>query len=119
MSGRAGSFRRCGAVSPLVRPFAPQLLDSESASESELEQEQGSASLHHKQGWTALAIWDRTGDHRLNSNSVFFAEGFHDFEAIQSIAAERFTSLWSRITRTHSVFLRHSACESLNTSREK
>src|SRR3954464_1419685 len=32
---------------------------------------QGEAALHHKDGWTALAIHDFTVDSRPNSNSVF------------------------------------------------
>ena len=30
-------------------------------------------------GWTALAFWDRSLDHRRNSNSAFFWKGDHNF----------------------------------------
>lgn len=56
----------------------------------------GIAALHHENGWTALAFWDRSGDSRGNSNSVFIAEGEHSFAAMKQIAAEHFPRLWER-----------------------
>lgn len=32
----------------------------------------GKISEHHKDGWTAIAFWDRSGDRRPNSNTAFF-----------------------------------------------
>jgi hypothetical protein len=32
----------------------------------------GKISEHHKDGWTAIAFWDRSGDSRPNSNTAFF-----------------------------------------------
>lgn len=39
------------------------------------DQREGHAALHHRDGWTALAFWDRSVDKRPNSNSAFLAEG--------------------------------------------
>lgn len=55
------------------------------------------AQLHHKDGWTALAFWDRTVDTRPGSCSVFLAEGVHDVEAIKEIARSNFPEVWDRL----------------------
>lgn len=47
--------------------------------------------------WTAIGCWDRTSDRRGNSKAVFVAEGEHDMEAMQRIAAEHFPAVWARI----------------------
>ena len=57
---------------------------------------QGQASLHHKDGWTALSFWDRTVDKRPGSSSTFLAKGTYDFEAMKKIAQENFPSIWQR-----------------------
>lgn len=61
-------------------------------------QVQGRALLHHHEGWTALAFWDRTGDKRGNSNSVFILRGTHDFEAALTLARQHFPELFERFT---------------------
>lgn len=61
------------------------------------DQREGSHALHHLNGWTAWALWDRTVDSRFNSNSVFFAEGIHDVDAMKAIAAEHFPEVWDRV----------------------
>jgi hypothetical protein len=53
-------------------------------------QRQGEALLHHKDGWTALAFWNRTDDTRAGSNSAFFFEGTLTFEEALAAARERF-----------------------------
>ncbi len=55
------------------------------------------ARLHHQDGWTALAFWDRTVDTRPGSCSVFLAEGVHDVEAIKEIAHSNFPEVWDRL----------------------
>ena len=57
---------------------------------------QGEAALHHKDGWTALAFWDRSVDERGGCNSIFFAEGVYDFEAMKRLAQEHFPEVWKR-----------------------
>lgn len=47
-------------------------------------QVQGEAALHRKDGWTALAFWDRSVDERGGCNSMLFAEGTHSFEEMVS-----------------------------------
>lgn len=56
----------------------------------------GVAALHHKDGWTALAFWDNTGDSRGNSNSNFFFDETLDFEAAVAAAREHFPELFER-----------------------
>ncbi len=55
------------------------------------------AQLHDKDGWTALAFWDRTVDTRPGSCSVFLAEGVHKVEAIKEIARSNFPEIWDRL----------------------
>lgn len=53
--------------------------------------------IHHKDGWTAWAFWDRTVDSRLGSNSIFFAEGEHDLDGMKALAQEHFPQVWKRV----------------------
>ncbi len=64
----------------------------------ERDQTQGLARLCHRNGWTALSLWDRTGDPRGGSNSAIVAEGLHDFDTMVKLFAETFPALWARIT---------------------
>jgi hypothetical protein len=61
---------------------------------------EGEAALHHKDGWTALAFWDRSVDHRSACNSVFFAEGTHSFAEMVQIAGAHFPQVWGRFAFT-------------------
>lgn len=53
-------------------------------------QTEGIAKLHRKDGWTAIAWWDRCGDTRPGSNSVFMAEGEHDFASMLTLFKQKF-----------------------------
>ena len=57
---------------------------------------QGHAALHHKDGWTALAFWDRSGDSRGNSNSTFLLEGTLTFDQARVVARDVFPALFER-----------------------
>lgn len=59
---------------------------------------QGVAALHHRDGWTALSFWDRTGDSRPNSNSTFVVEGILAFDEVVAVAREHFPQLFARFT---------------------
>jgi hypothetical protein len=61
------------------------------------EQFQSLALLHKKEGWTAIAFWDRTLDTRGNSNSAFFAEGDFTFEEMLELAKKYFPAQVKRI----------------------
>lgn len=61
-------------------------------------QEEGIAKLHHKYGWTALAFWDRSIDHRRGSNSVFLAEGTFTFEEMLSKIESFFPKILKRFS---------------------
>lgn len=60
------------------------------------EEIQGLARLHHRQGWTAMAFWDRSVDTRGGCNSVFMVEGEHDFEKMCALFQEHFPTVWKR-----------------------
>jgi hypothetical protein len=60
---------------------------------------QGVAALHHKDGWTALSFWDRTGDSRGNSSSTFLVErDSATFDEMLTMAGERFPQIIDRLT---------------------
>ena len=58
------------------------------------------AKLHKKDGWTAIAFWDRTIDDRLNSNSAFFVESDLSFEQIVEIFCRKFPMVINRMGTT-------------------
>lgn len=62
-----------------------------------VEQRQGVAVLHHKDGWSMLSFWDRSVDDRYNSNGNFIIEGEHSFEAMCEFAEQLFPEVWSRL----------------------
>lgn len=59
---------------------------------------EGEAALHHIDGWTVLALWDRSVDDRHGSNSNFVARGTHDYATMRAIAEARFPDVWCRFT---------------------
>ena len=61
-------------------------------------QNEGEAFLHHKDEWTAVAFWDRTGDERRNSNSAFIAEGTFTFDEMVTAAKAQWPKVWNRFT---------------------
>ena len=60
-------------------------------------QPQGLAALHHKDGWTALAFWDRSVDKRPGSNSVFLANRVVDFDGMMALARANFPAVIARL----------------------
>lgn len=60
-------------------------------------QVQGLARLHHKDDWTALAYWDRSGpDGRYNCNSNFVAKGTFTFDEMLALARHHFPRVIAR-----------------------
>lgn len=59
-------------------------------------QPEGLARVVHLGDWTLLAFWDRSGDTRPNSNSVFIVRGHFSFQAMLHIAKDAFPSIWRR-----------------------
>jgi hypothetical protein len=57
---------------------------------------EGRALLHHRDGWTALAFWDRSVDARFGANSVFIAKGDHDLASMTELARRYFPDVWGR-----------------------
>jgi hypothetical protein len=68
-------------------------LDHEAMSMSQ----QGKASIHHKDGWTALAVHDFTVDSRPGSNTVFFFHADLDQEEVLFSVVEHFPTINRRI----------------------
>lgn len=60
-------------------------------------QPEGRALLHHKDGWTALSFWDRSGDERTNSNSNFFVRGTYTFDEMLALSKEQFYGIFARM----------------------
>ena len=76
---------------------------------TERRQPQGVARLHHVDGWTVLAWWDRSGDSRGGSNSAFVAEGTLGAGVIATLGAVAFPGIWARIEAAGGLTLPESA----------
>jgi hypothetical protein len=59
--------------------------------------QQGAAALHHRAGWTALAVHDYTVDRRGNSKSVFCFKGELTFEQAVGKAHQLFPGVMARL----------------------
>jgi hypothetical protein len=69
-------------------------------------QVQSLARLVHVEGWTVLAMWDRSdADKRPGCNSNFVAKGELDFDAIVALAQKHFPKVWKRINDAAPVVL--------------
>ncbi len=62
------------------------------------DQIEGAAKLYHLNGCTLLAFWDRTGDKRPGSNSVFYIPGKVAFHEAVGAAKGSFPGIWRRFT---------------------
>lgn len=87
-----GDGRRCVFDGKL-----PPTIPDPSSYNGKRECPQGHAAIHHKDGWTALAFWDRSVDNRGGCNSVFFIEGEHGFAEAVEIAESAFPRTWARL----------------------
>lgn len=87
---------RLGSYGPDFLPWTAGELDGPLAPPDS--QKQAPALIHHRDGWTALAFWDRTGDERDNSNSVVLAEGTHNFATMVAIMRKHLPWLAERLT---------------------
>lgn len=58
---------------------------------------EGEAHLHHINGWTLLAFWNRSVDHRNSSHSNFFTQGEWDFNQMCQIARKSYPSIWQKL----------------------
>ena len=61
-------------------------------------QVEGQYTLHHRDGWTALAWWDRSGCDVFWSNSVLFARGRFSADEMLAMARVKFPLVMERIT---------------------
>jgi hypothetical protein len=68
-------------------------------------QPEGRARLHHLDGWTALAWWDRSCDARFGSNSAIAARGEHSAAEMAELLRRAFPAIWDRITRRFELVL--------------
>jgi hypothetical protein len=62
------------------------------------EQKEGICALHHKDGWTALAFWDRSVDSRPGSNSIIFAQEELEFDQMVNLFKTTFPAVYVRCT---------------------
>jgi hypothetical protein len=61
-------------------------------------EEVGDARITHMDGWTVMAWWDRSIDHRPGSNSAIVAEGKWDLTCMMEIGNVQFSSIMKRQT---------------------
>lgn len=60
------------------------------------EQIEGQAKLHHRDGWTALAWWDRSVDSRHGSNAALFARGTFTADEMLALGRQVFPAAMAR-----------------------
>jgi hypothetical protein len=77
--------------------LCPEGLVLRNLGEASNAQPEGKALLHHKDGWTALGFWDRSGDDRWNSNSNFLVRGTYTFDEMLALAKEQFRGIFATI----------------------
>lgn len=58
---------------------------------------EGLALLHQKDGWTALAFWDRSVDTRMACCSVYIADQILTFEEMVALAKVNFKERWDKM----------------------
>lgn len=75
-------------------PFGPSLDSGYAPADSK--QIEFRCKLTQKNGWTIIAFWDRTVDHRGQSNAAFVAEGLHTFDSIMELAEAKFPELFRK-----------------------
>lgn len=57
----------------------------------------GVAAVHHRDDWSALSFWDRSGDSRPGSNSTFLVDEPNlTFQELFDKALEAFPTIWFR-----------------------
>jgi hypothetical protein len=66
---------------------------------------QSRANVIHVEGWTVLAMWDRSVDQRGKCNANFVAKGELDFAAMVALAKAHFPTIWQRINKAAPVVL--------------
>ncbi len=60
----------------------------------------GKVSVSHKDGWTAIAFWDRSGDSRGGSNSVFLIASDVTGDQLLAMARVQWPEIFDRWGRT-------------------
>lgn len=81
-----------------MTPWAYKV-DAELAPKTQNYQTQGLVKRHVKDGWTALAFWDRTGDARPGSNTAFFFNRVLTYEDAIARAKEAWPRIFERLDR--------------------
>lgn len=64
---------------------------------------EGMAYLHHVEGWTVVAWWDRSEDHRGGSNAAFLARGTHTLDAMLALARRAFPREMRRMEASYTI----------------
>jgi len=95
-------------------PWSMVELDTRLAPKTDKMQEHGKASIHYKNGWTAIAFWDRTGDKRYASNSVFLCNEVLMFNGMLAKAEEAFPKIFARYERAGLKIELHKVVSELN-----
>lgn len=56
----------------------------------------GAVKVHHKDGWTAIAFWDRSGDSRGGSNTAFLVAAHMTGEELFELARQQWAKVCTR-----------------------
>lgn len=83
-----------GVDSRTIHPHWLECMDGKFPPEGD--QTEGIARLHHLNGCTVLAFWDRSVDKRPGSNIAFVAPGRLTFDEAVAAAKRNFPHVWPR-----------------------
>lgn len=85
---------RCWTSPQTFMPWS--LADLDNLLSRDSEQCEGKAIIKYKNGWSAVAFWDRSGDSRHGSSSVFISKGAWKFEQILEDARKFYPQIFKR-----------------------
>jgi hypothetical protein len=93
---KAGRYEAIAAALPFERIDGALCPPTNERRHYDERQPEGVAKVTRQGGWTALAFWDRSVDHRHGSNSTFFLEGDYDYEGALALARDLFPEVFAR-----------------------
>ncbi len=89
--------RTADEVARGIIPWHPGQMDGPLQPHTDSYEQEGLALIHHRDGWTALAFWDRSIDTRHGCNSTYLAKGDFTFTEMVEMAKERFAERWNKM----------------------
>jgi hypothetical protein len=78
-------------------PFTSHIDGKYPPKTKDIRENEKESSITHEQGWTILAMWDRSVDERYGSNAAFLIEGTYTKEQMWQIAKIYYKQIVNRL----------------------